>query len=594
MNIIPTLTAAQIRQHSSEDSYARGSSYSQEGRVGELILRDGRLYAAVEGSQYEPYQVTISFDAGGVTSAECTCPYDWGGWCKHIVAVLLTVSAAPELVEARPPLSQLLEGHDRQQLVKLLTDLAQDSPAFAHAIELRLLIPTAPKATSPTVRRTPPDLSAFKKQLQNVFRSSSYERYDRYNRYDRYDYGNDTVLHELHTLLKQVDSFSDGGDAMGALVLLEPLTEQFSQSWAEYDQEGELGDFFDQLGLSWAKAFLIGDLSLKERRAWVKKLQHWNESSDEYGFDGLSLAILAAEQAWDDPQIMAVLQGKQQTLALDPMEQQLLSLRLEVLQQQNRSDDYIKLARASGQYRDLALMLARQGQQQEAVILAMKHFTSADEALALAQLLREQGQFDAAIEVAAHGLGLAEPRAKLGTWLLDVAAGLGNIALALQAGEIALQSQPDLALYQRLHGLDEVGWPERRERMLEHIRHSSNNWMSTAGSLDIFLHEGLIDDAIQLVSKHSDWNSLGRVMDAAISSRPEWVIRAATTQAAEIINAGKAQHYDQAIAWLGRARAAYRAVGNLRGWETHVRELRAVHGRKYKLMGLLDALEHRP
>ncbi|MBD2305029.1 SWIM zinc finger family protein [Chroococcidiopsis sp. FACHB-1243] len=25
----------------------------------------------------------------GIVSADCTCPYDWGGLCKHQIAVLL-------------------------------------------------------------------------------------------------------------------------------------------------------------------------------------------------------------------------------------------------------------------------------------------------------------------------------------------------------------------------------------------------------------------------------------------------------------------------------------------------------------------------
>jgi len=33
----------------------------------------------VEGSQYMPYQVRITFDASGITDALCRCPYGWGG-----------------------------------------------------------------------------------------------------------------------------------------------------------------------------------------------------------------------------------------------------------------------------------------------------------------------------------------------------------------------------------------------------------------------------------------------------------------------------------------------------------------------------------
>jgi uncharacterized Zn finger protein len=66
------------------------------------------LRASVEGSQYEPYAVTISFDLGGVAAASCTCPYDWGGWCKHCVAVMLALLYDDGAVARRPGLAELI------------------------------------------------------------------------------------------------------------------------------------------------------------------------------------------------------------------------------------------------------------------------------------------------------------------------------------------------------------------------------------------------------------------------------------------------------------------------------------------------------
>ena len=44
---------------------------------------------------------------GGV-DANCSCPYDWGGYCKHIVAVLLAYLHEPEKVTERPSVDELL------------------------------------------------------------------------------------------------------------------------------------------------------------------------------------------------------------------------------------------------------------------------------------------------------------------------------------------------------------------------------------------------------------------------------------------------------------------------------------------------------
>jgi uncharacterized Zn finger protein len=79
-------------------------------------------------------------------------------------------------------------------------------------------------------------------------------------------------------------------------------------------------------------------------------------------------------------------------------------------------------------------------------------------------------------------------------------------------------------------------------------------------------------------------------MDAAQATRPDWVIKAACAQAEGIINAGKAQHYDAAVDWLRRAREAYQSAGRIDEWRTYLQSIRTEHGRKYKLMGLMEQI----
>ncbi|MFQ6016281.1 MAG: SWIM zinc finger domain-containing protein, partial [Anaerolineae bacterium] len=86
----PKLTEYTVRHLATDQSFSRGEDYYHSGAVLEVLRRGDMLSAEVEGTSYEPYQVTIRLDGGGVADAECSCPYDWGGYCKHIVAVLLT------------------------------------------------------------------------------------------------------------------------------------------------------------------------------------------------------------------------------------------------------------------------------------------------------------------------------------------------------------------------------------------------------------------------------------------------------------------------------------------------------------------------
>jgi uncharacterized Zn finger protein len=54
----------------------RGRRYLADGAVSDLVQRADRLTAAVEGSEFEPYQVSIRLHDGGVADAHCTCLYD--------------------------------------------------------------------------------------------------------------------------------------------------------------------------------------------------------------------------------------------------------------------------------------------------------------------------------------------------------------------------------------------------------------------------------------------------------------------------------------------------------------------------------------
>jgi uncharacterized Zn finger protein len=102
MDPLPKLTEAIIRQHASSDSFQRGREYYGQGAVVRVVRRGQQLQAEVEGSQYEPYRVQITCDAGGIAQAICSCPYDWGGWCKHIVATLLAAVHDPAQIDERP------------------------------------------------------------------------------------------------------------------------------------------------------------------------------------------------------------------------------------------------------------------------------------------------------------------------------------------------------------------------------------------------------------------------------------------------------------------------------------------------------------
>lgn len=133
----PTLTEAAVRDLARSQSYDRGEDYYEHGAVREVIRRSSHLRAAVEGSQYEPYQVRIELDETGIVDTACSCPYDHGGICKHRVAVLLTYIRDPDETSQRLSLSELVAETDPEELRDLLVDLVERHPELAEWVETR-------------------------------------------------------------------------------------------------------------------------------------------------------------------------------------------------------------------------------------------------------------------------------------------------------------------------------------------------------------------------------------------------------------------------------------------------------------------------
>jgi uncharacterized Zn finger protein len=81
-----------VRSRSTDAVLERGVNYRDEGRIQQLDRFGELVTASVSGSKL--YDVTVKF-GGRSVDARCTCPYDGGGDCKHVVAVLLDIAASP-------------------------------------------------------------------------------------------------------------------------------------------------------------------------------------------------------------------------------------------------------------------------------------------------------------------------------------------------------------------------------------------------------------------------------------------------------------------------------------------------------------------
>jgi uncharacterized Zn finger protein len=591
----PSLTEATIRNLTTAESFRRGQEYLRAGAVLEVEQRDDLLLAEVEGSEYEPYQVLIRLDAGGVVDANCTCPYDWGGYCKHIVAVLLTCVQQPDRVTERTPIDSLLSGLDQEALVGLLTDLLATHPHLADWVEARISARESAKqieseaAGRPRQRQTVLDPKPFQRQVRSILRGLGQMRPS-----EAY-WATGGTVDGVREVMMQAQPFLEAGDGRNALVILEAVADEYVDTWYEFDDsDGELGALFAELGPMFAEALLSADLSPAERKSWAARLTDWQAEIDDYGIDeGFNAAIAAAELGWDYPPLRRAMAGQITELGAWDGEapwyaDELAVARLNILERQGRFEEYLNLAQAEGQTSLYITMLVKAGRVKEAVAYGLTHTTSSNEALALAQSLRTHDHIHDALRVAEHGLSLPGSIMALAHWLRDLASGLGENGLALKAARTAYATSPSLADYQAVQFLAGEDWPRIQPELLDRLAQTA----SASTKVEIYLHEGMVEQAIRAVDgdRYSGYSTVEKVVDAAWQSHPDWVIRQCKAQAEPIMDEGKSRLYHHAVRWLGKARQAYLGAGRGDEWRTYLQGLISKHYRKYSLRPQLEAL----
>lgn len=129
----PRFHVAALRGMAGEAVFARGAAYAREGRARILAVDVGEARAEVTGS--ETYEVILK-GGGAAISGDCSCPaFEGWGFCKHLVAVALTVNdASPEVIatanRAEVRLRAYLAGHTTEALAERLLALARRDGAL--------------------------------------------------------------------------------------------------------------------------------------------------------------------------------------------------------------------------------------------------------------------------------------------------------------------------------------------------------------------------------------------------------------------------------------------------------------------------------
>ncbi|MBP6804559.1 MAG: hypothetical protein KA362_10660, partial [Chloroflexi bacterium] len=450
-----------VQALASAESFARGQHYFHDGAVLEVTRRGNLIAAEVEGSNYDPYRVQIILAPSGITDIICTCPYDWGGICKHIVATLLVVIHQPETITEKPPIDTLLADLTAEQLRQILLALAEMGPEFADAVERE----AAWRRDRPIDLTFPEpqgfregaavDVAAVRREMRKDFRLAGKGDPLEYGYYDEYAAMEVDPDEILGPHLEKIRELLDGGDVATAVDLISTIIDATIDGLTELDEwvyeynqdvlyEAEL-----TLGAVLAEVLLSLELTPKEQKKWLDKIEEWSE-----GLSDLEIAATAVQHGWTYPPLVAAMQGHLTDMGAWADEvpdyfEELAQARLRILARQGRTQEYLHLAEAEGQVTLYVNMMAQSGDVGQAVVEAQGYLLYPTDVLTAAQILAVRGEIEAALTVAEHGLSLEQAAGKveLARWLREQATAVGNQPLALKAAQASFTGSYELADY---------------------------------------------------------------------------------------------------------------------------------------------------
>lgn len=233
----PHITSDQIQDRCTPQSFERGEEYFYDGAIGNPVLHDWTLSATCQGTDPTPYRVSVELMPTGIATTDCSCPYDWGGDCKHIVALLLTYMHEPEEICSVDTLLTTLAEKPKTRLLRVISELLKRAPTLvpvartyadiAEASELE----SAPTAANLMVSAT---TRVYREQIDRLFGNGFLEQHQLRE-----------VLVHLKGLVKHAESLAQAGETEFALSILHALIHQSIVRYTDTLQKPELSRFVD-------------------------------------------------------------------------------------------------------------------------------------------------------------------------------------------------------------------------------------------------------------------------------------------------------------------------------------------------------------
>jgi uncharacterized Zn finger protein len=556
-------------------SFARGTAYHRDGRVELADVGGERASAVVRGSL--PYDVVLSV-ADNELAWSCSCPVgEDGDFCKHCVAVALSVAAAggtPSKRARRTAKTQQpkvdLEAYVRSLGSDELAELVMTQVKEDWRLRERLTARVA------AVKGTGIDEMAWSRRIDAVF--APYDDFVPYREAAGW-------ATEVNDVIGALEELVDSGHA-GAVIALAERAHRKADAAVQYidDSDGWLSDISARLGSLHHRACVMSSPDPVELAGRLSDLELTSELdafhraaadyADVLGTDGIAEYRRRVEPKW-------------RKLGPDS---------------DRWSGDRFRVREAM-----IGIALAT-GDPDELIRVKQQDLRTPDDYREVAESLRAGGRVDDAIDWAHRGLATFADRpwqnGPLRELLAEMLRGQGDAIGAVELFWQAFDAHPSLETYRRLlteADVVEARTPSRdraisalrnrvaQRRADDQERHSLVTTTPASALIQILLHEGDVEDAwaaaLEYGCEQRLWLTLARAREAG---HPLDAIPVYEREALAQIDTKKNGGYRAAVDYLARIRKLAAAARQPARFDDFLAEIRVKHKPKRNLMALLD------
>jgi tetratricopeptide (TPR) repeat protein len=222
--------------------------YFEEGRVRSLSVAGSEVTATVQGSQEYRTEVDLAVDG---FAPWCSCPYDYAGECKHVVAVLLAVKdryeelVADELTGEAVDLVAIVDEAAPNDLRAFVVDVLQESPNLRD--RFLAAVGEAPDKT----------VADYKREIDHSFEAATGRR-------GIVEYDTRIDFSEYHDLTA---TYRDSDDHDRALDIYRALSEAIRENFDRIDDSsGHYGTELERAIQAYAKCLDEADFGIEPSR----------------------------------------------------------------------------------------------------------------------------------------------------------------------------------------------------------------------------------------------------------------------------------------------------------------------------------------